>query len=352
LPGEKTESATHKKRKEQRKEGNTVLSQDIVSATVLLCIFGVLKVMGFQFTNEIANGMQFFLGGIGQNLAGGGDIRQQFIFVVTIAAEVLTPILIINIIVSVVGTMAQTRLLISPKAVSFKFSKINPITGFKNLFSPRSLMEVFKSILKIIIIGYIMYAEIDSQLPQLLQIYGTSVNISVSWTADLILNICFKASVAFLIIGIADYFFQWWDYERRLRMSKQEIKEEFKQTEGNPATKNRIRGEQRRLARSRQIQAVPAADVVIRNPTHYAIALKYDKDKTRAPVVVAKGQNNVALKIVEVAEASRVHIIENRPLAQALFKTVNVGDEIPEEFYKAVAEVLAYIYRLKRAGRT
>jgi flagellar biosynthetic protein FlhB len=213
-------------------------------------------------------------------------------------------------------------------------------------------MEVFKSILKIIIIGYIMYAEISSQIPQILQIYATSVSISVSWTADLILNICFKASAAFLIIGIADYFFQWWDYERRLKMTKQEIKEEFKQTEGNPQTKNRIRSVQRRLAQNRQIQAVPTADVVIRNPTHYAIALKYDKDKTKAPVVLAKGQNNVALKIVEIAEASRVHIIENKPLAQALYKTVNVGDEIPEEFYKAVAEVLAYIYRLKRAGRT
>jgi len=352
LPGEKTEKATHKKRNEERKEGNTFLSQDIVSATVLLCIFGVLKAMGSQFTNDMANSMQFFLGRLSQNLTGGGDIRQQFVTVFNIVAEVLIPILVVNIIVSIVATMAQTRLLISPKAVGFKFSKLNPINGFKNLFSPRALMEVFKSILKIIIIGYIMYAEISSQIPQILQIYATSVSISVSWTADLILNICFKASAAFLIIGIADYFFQWWDYERRLKMTKQEIKEEFKQTEGNPQTKNRIRSVQRRLAQNRQIQAVPTADVVIRNPTHYAIALKYDKDKTKAPVVLAKGQNNVALKIVEIAEASRVHIIENKPLAQALYKTVNVGDEIPEEFYKAVAEVLAYIYRLKRAGRT
>lgn len=351
MAGEKTERATPKRRREQRKEGNVVLSQDIVSAAVLLCIFGLLRTMGDTFVHNIANGITYFLGNLGDNITGLSDMGHRYVLVLYFAAGVLLPILLVNVLVSVVATMAQTRMLFSAKAASFNISKINPITGFKNLFSAKALGELAKSILKICIIGYLMFVEIKSNLPQLLSIYNVDVGASVSWTANLVLDVCFKACEAFLVIGVIDYFYQWWDFERRIKMSKEEIKEEFKQTEGNPETKGRIRNQQRRLARKRQMQSVPSADVVIRNPTHYAIALKYDRDKTRAPVVVAKGQNNVALKIVEIAVASRVHIVENRPLAQALYKTVEVGDEIPVEFYKAVAEILAYIYRLKRAGR-
>lgn len=352
MAGEKTEKATPKKRSEARKKGNVFLSQDIVGAIVLICIFGMLKSMGGQFATNMANGMKSFLGGIDQNLAGLTDLKQKFAMVILIAGEVLAPLFIINLAVSIVATMAQTKLLVSPESVKFKFSKLNPISGIKNLFSAKSLGEVAKSILKVIFIGYIMYAEIKSNLPQLLTIYNENVGISITWTANLILTVCFKACIAFFMIGVVDYFYQWWNYERQLKMSKQDIKDEYKQSEGSPETKGRIRGEQRKMSRMRQMQAVPSADVVIRNPTHYAIALKYDRNKARAPVVVAKGQNNVALKIVEIATASKVHIIENKPLAQALYKTVNVGDEIPEEFYRAVAEVLAYIYKLKRAGRS
>jgi flagellar biosynthetic protein FlhB len=351
MPGQKTENATSKKREQQRKEGNIVLSQDIVSSAVLLCLFGTLKVMGHQFLTDLAAGMTHFLGSSGANISGAGDMQAQYIVVLTIAAEVLIPILALSIGVSVVATMAQTRLLVTPSIIKVKFNKLSPISGIKNIFSMKSLMETLKSIVKIIIIGYIMFVEIEAQLPVIVTLYNTSVVNSVSLAAQIIMDICFKATIAFLIIGVVDYFYQWWDFERRIKMSKEEIKEEYKQTEGSPETKGRIKNEQRRLARSRQIQAVPSADVVIRNPTHYAIALKYERDRSKAPRVVAKGQNNVALKIVEIAEASRVHVIENKPLAQALYKTVDVGDEIPQEFYKAVAEVLAYIYRLKRAGR-
>jgi flagellar biosynthesis protein FlhB len=351
LAGEKTEKATTKKRKEQRKEGNVVLSQDIVGAAVLSGIFGLLKAMGQQYLTYIANGMKLFLGGTGENISGLRDIKQKFGVVLIIAAEVLVPILIVNIAITFAATMAQTKFLVSPKAAKPKLSKINPISGFKNMFSAKQFGETVKSILKVVFIGYIIYSEIKSNLPQLFIIYNENVATSVTWIAQFILDVCFKACAAFFIIGVIDYFYQWWNYERRMRMSKQEIKDEYKETEGNPETKGRIKGQQRRLSRTRQIQAVPSADVVIRNPTHYAVALKYDREKTRAPVVVAKGQNNVALKIVEVAMASKVHIIENVPLAQALYKTVEVGDEIPEEFYKAVAEILAHIYKLKRAGR-
>lgn len=351
MPGEKTEKATPKRRQEQRKEGNVVLSQDIVGASVLICLFGMLKIMGSRFSNDIANGLKFFFGTMGQNVNGIADIKQKFAMVIMISAEVLLPLFIANILSSVVFTMAQTRLLFAPKAASVKLSKLNPINGFKGLFSAKSFVETAKSILKIAVIGILLYNEIMSYLPKLLSIYNVAVGSSLTWVSNLVLNVCFKASIVFLIIGVADYFFQWYDYERRIKMSKEDIKEEFKNTEGNPETKGRIKSQQRRMAQMRQMQAVPSADVVIRNPTHYAIALKYDRGTTKAPVVVAKGQNNIALKIVEIALASRVHVMENKPLAQALYKTVEVGDEIPEEFYKVVAEILAYIYRLKKAGR-
>lgn len=351
MAGDKTEKATPKKRKEERKEGNVVLSQEVVGAAVLCSLFGLLKILGGQFAGNLGDTMRWFIRASNDDVSGLADMKQKFAQVILISGEVLLPIFIITIAVSVVATMAQTKFLVAPKAAKPKLSKISPISGFKNMFSARQIGETVKSIAKIIFIGYIIYKEIETNIGHLYAIYNQTVADSVAWTCNFILGVGFKACAAFAILGVIDYFYQWWNYERRLRMSKQELKDEYKETEGNPDTKGRIKSEQRRISRIRQIQAVPTADVVIRNPTHYAIALKYDRDKTNAPVVVAKGQNNVAMKIVEIATANRVHIVENVPLAQALYKTVEVGQEIPEEFYKAVAEILAHIYKLKRAGR-
>lgn len=349
---EKTERATPKKRSDQRKEGNTYLSQDIVSAVVLICVFAMMKIYGLAYITDIGNAMKSFLGGSGGTINGPSDMLHKFALVVLTASEVLAPIFVVNILVSIIATMAQTRLLVSPSALKFKISKINPISGIKNLFSPKSLMEVLKSIIKMTVIVAIIYSEVKDKIPNFYSIYNAEIGTSLTWMSNLLLDICFKVSEAFLVIGIIDYFYQWWDYERRIKMSKEDIKEENKQSEGNPETKGRIRNIQRQMAHKRMMQSVPLADVVIRNPTHYAIALKYEREKAGAPIVVAKGQNNVALKIVEIATAANVHIIENKPLAQALYKTVEIGAEIPEQFYKAVAEVLAYIYKLKRAGRS
>lgn len=351
MAGDKTEKATPKKRKEQRKEGNVVLSQDIVGATVLCSMFGILKACGQQYIDTIATGMKMYFRSCNDNVVGLSDINLKFHGVIVIAAQVLIPIFLISIGAAVVATMAQTKFLVAPKAAKPKLSKISPISGFKNMFSAKQIGETFKSMLKIVFIGYIIYKEVIDNLSHLVTIYRQSVGTSITWIANFLLGVGFKACAGFVVLGVIDYFYQWWNYERKLKMSKQEIKDEYKETEGNPDTKGRLKSEQRRILRARQIQAVPTADVVIRNPTHYAVALKYDKDKGNAPIVVAKGQNNIALKIVEVAEASKVHIVENVPLAQALYKTVEVGDEIPEEFYKAVAEILAHIFKLKRAGR-
>lgn len=350
MPGEKTEKATNKRRDDQRKEGNVIQSQDIVSAAVLLGIFAILRATGPGILQSMEQSMARFLGHLDADVGGGGGMAQMYAAVFFIAGSALLPFFLVNIGVSVAGTMAQTRLLFLPPKI--QFSRVSPVQGIKNMFSPKGAVEVFKSILKIIILGVIIWNDVRGRLPAITSLYGSPSSVSVSWICSFVLEICFQVAEAFLVIGIADYFFQWWDYERRIRMSKEDLKEEFRQLEGSPETRGRIRREQMRMARSRQLTAVPAADVVVRNPTHYAVALKYERGKTRAPLVVAKGQNNLALKIVEIALASHVHVTENRPLAQALYKTVEVGQEIPEEFYKAVAEVLAYIYRLKRAGRS
>lgn len=349
MAGEKTEKATPKRRKDQRKKGNISKSEDIISAAVLICMFGLMKLAGPIFLKNLTSGFIGFFNGIGDNNP--VNVMKTWAYqAITIAVGIALPISIAGLAAGIVSTMAQTRLLVTPPR--FDFSRISPINGFKNLFSLKSAVETLKSVLKIMVIALIIYDDVSTKFNKIMSVTGQSVTDSVAYSCGLIVDICLKSSVALLLIGVGDYFFQWWNYERNIMMSKDEIKEEFKQTEGNPEVKGRIRAEQRRLSHLRMMQAVPSADVVIRNPTHYAIALKYDRGKNKAPVCVAKGKNNVALKIVEIAEASNVHTTENKPLAQALYKTVEIGGEIPPEFYKAVAEVLAYIYRLKKAGRT
>jgi flagellar biosynthetic protein FlhB len=351
LPGEKTEKASLKRRQDEREKGNIFQSQDLVSASVLLAVFAVLKFMGSQFLNTLSNGtVQIFMH-LDDNLVGPKDLGNVLSIAQNTLFTILTPILLVSMLAAVAVTFAQTRLLISPSQLIPKLERLSPIQGFKKLFSLKSLVEMVKSILKIIMIFVIIYFTVEPQMSQALRLFDQSLPQAMIWIAGVIVDVGFKVSAALLILGVADYFFQWWDYERKIMMTKHEAKEEFKQTEGNPEIKSRIRTLQRRMAKMRMMQAVPKADVVIRNPTHFAVALKYDEKVGIAPIVVAKGQDAVALKIVEIAEKNKVYVTENKPLAQALYKSVDIGNQIPAEFYKAVAEVLAYIYRMKQSGR-
>jgi flagellar biosynthetic protein FlhB len=307
--------------------------------------------MGPAFGKSITDGMRNLLQNMPIYISSSADLKNRFASVFSVIFSVMFPLMVAIVVISVVVTMAQTRLLITPSQLKPDFSRLSPIKGIKRLFSLKSFVELFKSLLKITVVGLIIYLDINPQLQKVMLLFDTSLNQSFIWTANAILDIGFKASFAILLIGVADYFYQWWSFEKEIKMTKEETKEEYKQTEGNPEIKGRMRSLQRRLARSRMMQAVPSADVVIRNPTHYAVAIKYEGQGQNAPVVVAKGRDLVALRIVEVAEKNKIYVTENVPLAQALFKAVEIGDEIPSEFYKAVAEVLAYIYRLKKAGR-
>jgi flagellar biosynthetic protein FlhB len=315
-------------------------------------MFYALRIMSTNLSSTIMNGMSQLFNSMPDAINGVSDMKGRFIIVFSVAAGVLLPLMAVSIFVSIIATMAQTRLLVTPSQVKPDFSRLNPLKGIKRMFSLKSLVELFKSLLKVAVIGVIIYIDVSPQFEKIMLLFDTNLRASMAWTANLLIDVGIKSSIAMVIIGIADYFYQWWTFEKQIMMSKEEIKEEFKQIEGNPEIKGRIRNMQRRLSQMRMMQAVPKADVVIRNPTHYAIALMYEGRKGKAPLVVAMGQDNMALKIVEIAIKNNVHITENRPLAQALYKVVKVGDEIPTEFYKAVAEVLAYIYRLKRAGRS
>jgi Flagellar biosynthesis pathway, component FlhB len=242
----------------------------------------------------------------------------------------------------------QVGFLSTTETLTPKLEKINPIAGFKRLFSMRSVVEMIKSILKFIVLSYILYKQIYKDFPRFPTLISSSFEVSVSYMVELTMNIAFKLGLALLIIGVADYLYQWWQHEKELMMSKQEVKDEYKTTEGDPNIKGKIKQKQLQMSMLRMMSDVAKADFVITNPTHYAIAIMYDEKVSSAPIVLAKGKDFVAQKIKEKAKENEIEMIENRPLAQALYVAVDIGEQIPPEFYAAVAEILVKIYSIKR----
>ncbi len=267
---------------------------------------------------------------------------------IMLLARVAGPLLAITVFLAVGVTMAQTRMLVAFESIKPKFDKINPINGFKNLFSLKSLVEVLKNILKISILLYIIYTSLRdimavSERYMYADLIGACGHICTS-----IFQMLLKVILAFIVLAAADYLYQFWDFERQMKMTKQEVKEEYKQTEGDPQIKGRIKQVQRQMAQQRMMQNVPGSDVVIRNPTHVAVALRYHPGEDAAPIVLAKGLDFLALRIVEVAEQNDVVTIENRPLARALYAQTELNQEIPPSLYEAVADVMVYLYKLDR----
>lgn len=258
------------------------------------------------------------------------------------------PMLLISSAASIIFAGAQTRFNVSFDAIKFKGNRLSPIEGFKKMFSMRGLVELLKSIIKVTVLTVIIWNQCEEAIPLMPRMMDMSFSDAMAATGELILSIVQSVAIIFAFVAIFDYGYQWWDYEKNLRMSKQEIKEEYKETEGDPQIKGRIREKQQAASRRRMMQAVPKADVVIRNPTHYAVALKYDPDKNRAPILIAKGADRLALRIVKVAEENGVVVTENRPLARGLYEAVDLDMEIPDRFYVPVAEVLTFVYNLKK----
>ncbi len=353
MPGDsKTEKATPKKRRDERKEGNIFQSTDVVNVVFLLTAFLALQFLFPPIIAQVGLFMEKFIGLIGSTTElTASDATAHSLDFATTYIMLLLPFIAICMIVGILAHGVQTKFLFVAKSFYPKLRNINPLEGIKKLFSLKNFVELIKNLLKVILLIVIVYTMLSAIIPEALRTLDMQVSDAVTHMFGLGMNMVFVVLAVFAVVAFFDYLFQRWEYERKIKMSKQEVKEEFKQTEGNPEIKGKIRELQRQRARQRMMQAVPSADVIIRNPTHFAVALRYDNKKDRAPVVLAKGQDELALRIIKVAEEHDVSVIENRPLARALFAQAELDREIPSEYYGAVAEILVYVYKLKHKLR-
>ncbi|MCI8301897.1 MAG: flagellar biosynthesis protein FlhB [Oscillospiraceae bacterium] len=348
MAGDKTEKATPKKRRDERKKGNVMMSKDVVAVATLLGSLAMLRIMGDTVVEQAKNlfASSFSLIAESGAAAAGQSLRELFTRCILVFVTVAGPFLAVTALLAVAATFAQTRMLVTGESLKPKFNRISPLQGFKRLFSMRSVVETLKSLLKIVVLLYLIFSYFGDTAVGFSRFFDMELGQACSILFNDILALVLRVAVAFVVLAGADFFYQWWDYERQMRMSKQEIKEEYKQTEGDPQVKGKIKEIQRRRAQQRMMQQVPGADVVIRNPTHVAVALRYKPEKDDAPVVVAKGLDELALRIVAVAEENRVAIVENVPLARSLFAGTDLDREIPPEFYGPVAEILVYVLKL------
>lgn len=344
---DKTEKPTPKRKGEARKKGQVIKSMEINSALILLFTFLAVKLWSpyiyqetarfFRYVFEIPVTKELTLSSLNQ-------IIFQTVLSIT---KMLAPIAAVAMVGGVVASYGQVGFLFTTETLTPKFDRLNPLAGIKRMFSLRSFVEVIKSLLKILIVGYVAYSAVKGEFSKFPALMQMNIYQSTAYIGQLIVNIAFRVGAVLMVLAIFDYFYQRYEYFKSLKMTKHEIKEEFKQEEGDPKVKAKIKERQRQMSMRRMMQAIPEADVVITNPTHLAIALKYDNENMGAPLVIAKGQDHIAEKIKEIAREHGIVTYENRPLAQALFKSAEVGDEVPAELYQAVAEVLAFVYKLK-----
>lgn len=344
---EKTEEATQTRREEFRRQGQVAQSRELASALFLLLGIGSVLLLGQFFLNQIVDLFQQTMGASVAHSWKDGDVMTA----VKIAGEklffLIGPLALISLIIGLGSTLLQVGFLQVEDAFSVDFNKINPLEGFKRVFSLKSLVEAFKAVCKFILVGSIVYMILKSETVKIPWLIQSDVNNILSYLGTMAAKLFGGVGVAMAALTVADYFFQRWDLEKRMMMSKEEVKRETKEREGDPLIRSRIRRIQRDLANRRMMDKVPKADVIVTNPTHIAVALKYD-DKLPAPQLVAKGADLVAERIKKIAQEHKIPIVENKPLARTIFKTLKIGQLIPRELFVAVAEVLSYVYRLKK----
>lgn len=348
--GEKTEPATPKKLSDARNEGQVAKSRELSMALSLLSLFLVLKVaVGWAGTRlkecfSIVYVRIPDMIGLHDNMvpamAIGSLVKNMMLRILLI----LAPFLAVGFLVAFIGDLVQVKWKPTFKPMKPKFSKMNPISGLKKIVSPKSLLELAKAVVKILLIAYVVYSTLKDQTGILYSMYDMPMMNAVILTGNIVINLGLKISALYIVIAVLDYIYQKWKFAEDMKMTKQEVKDEMKNAEGDPQIKGKIRAKMREVSRRRMMQAVPEADVVITNPTHYAVAVKYDADAYTAPVVTAKGEDFLAQKIKEAARENNVEIVENKPLARMLYANVEVGELIPPELYQAVAEVLAMVY--------
>lgn len=345
---DKTEQATPKRQQDAREKGQVAKSQEIPSVAVLLMGAAMLY---FIFPRVYSN----FLDLTSNILSSSGtvEITQDNIYpfgagVLKRVFFTIVPFLLMVTVAGAASNILQIGFIFSMQSLEIKLSRINPAEGLNRIFSLHSIADMIKAILKIAIIGYTAYILIRREFGNFPTLMDMDVEAILSYIVWLTLRLVIWTGAILVMLAALDFGFRKWEHQKSLRMTKQEIKEEFRQAEGDPLIKARIKSLQREMARKRMMADVPKADVIITNPTHLAVAISYKNGEMRAPRVVAKGAGIIAEKIREIAKAHAVVIVENKPLAQTLYKVVEIGEEVPTNLYKAVAEILAYVYRLKR----
>ena len=353
--GEKTEPATQKKLDDARKEGKVARSKDLTEGVALVVLFLLLKVFIGYVGERMVNLFNSTIGRMAEFM----EVNRGALSTVAISTLVMNailellliiwPFLVFGFAITFLVTVYQVGWKVSTKAMEPKLSKFNPINGFKRIFSKDSLFELLKSVAKIGIIVYITYTNIEEEANNLFILYEISLNQAIALVGEIIIDVGFQIAVVFVFVGLVDYLYQRWKFADEMKMTKQEVKDEYKNTEGDPQIKGRIRQKMREASQRRMMQDVPKADVVITNPTHFAVAIKYDAEVSKAPIVVAKGEDFLAQKIKEVAKENNVQVVENKPLARMLYHNVDIGAEIPPELYQSVAEVLAMVYHMKNS---
>ena len=343
--GEKTEQPTAKKRADARKKGQVGRSQDLTGAFVLLAGFFILRILWDYIYFEIHNFTVYTYSNMVQTVDT-ETVINLFLGIVLLFARTALPVMCAILLCGLGINFYQVGLQFNTEAIGFKLGKLNPINGFGRLFSKRSLVELVKSLFKIAVVGFFLFNYLKDEVPFVPNYIFLDLMTCLAKMADLIFAMAFQVIGVIIILGILDFSYQKWQTTQDLKMTKQEVKDEMKNSEGDPKIKGKIKQKQREMAMARMMQEVPKADVIVTNPTHYAVALVYKKGDV-APKVIAKGQDYVALKIKDIARENNVTIVENKPLARALYASTEVGDIVPPDLYQAVAEVLAYVYRLK-----
>lgn len=347
---EKTEEPTQKRKQDARKKGQVFKSTELNSAVVLLAVFVCLKTFGLSLyakTVELMN-LTFEVYMIKDDLFTISGIMALATELAVRFFSALLPIFAFAALVGVVANLMQSGLIFTTESIKPKFSNINPINGLKQTFSLKNIAEFFtKTLLKVIVVGFIAYSTIKDNYTAIINTLNLNASSIAQYITGTIVDLGIKISMWLVVVAILDVVVQIRKHKKDLRMTKQEIKEEFKQTEGNPQIKGKIKQKQRQMAVNRMMQQIPKADVVITNPTHFAVAIKYNPEESDAPIVIAKGQDYLAFRIKEIAKENKVEIVENKALARTLYAAVEIGDPIPEELYQAVAEILAYVYSIK-----
>ena len=350
---EKTEEATPYKREESRKKGSVARSAEMNSAFILIFGLLILYFGGAALAGNIASLARTTFANASTIVITRTSVHSYTVQGLLFCLYLMAPMLIGLLVVGVGASVAQVGFYISPEALAIKWHKLNPVSGISKVFLSRHAMaELLKNLLKIGVIAIVAYFSITGMMGETMSLMDGDVRTILSFLVTSSLAAGFKIGLSFLALALFDYLFQRYEFERDIRMTKQEIKEETKTTEGDPFIKGRIRTVQRQIAYKRMMHDVPKADVVVTNPTHIAVALKYEVEKMDAPRVVAKGAELIAQRIKDIAKEHDVPIVEDKVLARALYKSVNIGDSIPEKLFQAVAQLLAYIFRAKNSKYT